>query len=1244
MKNFILTAFAVCLGYFASTGQTKNALDQKQSALAEKQALLDKKSKKKLTAGSPEYNDLKAKGLLNNLENYEIVYDITPSKALQLSKQNSTNKTQIITSCDTPPITGPDPFGPGVLDDIRAIVPLQFQFCFYGVTYNSVNVYDNGNVQFSTNSIVFTSTGFPNTTDNMIAPFWADGKLHNPVGGLKYGKVLIDNTSPTHLVVSWDSLPYYQATVADVSKLNSFQLVLTEGTDPILPFGKNVGFYYHRMDWTTGNASTGTGGFPTTQPGNPATVGINEGNGTDYFLIGRFGLPGAVYNGPTGGNSGVKWLEGQRFYFDACPAPGDNIAPFPTLIPTDCDTFKVCGNDTLYLKNTYLAPEIGQSMTVTAVCNPTGTNTALGSSFSYSTFPNPNGGNDLYLMVDGNTAPASSHGYHFISISVIDNGTPIPKSTTQNFVIFVNKLALNNLNGSIAINPNIGACPGGVVTTSVTVTGGVPDNYLWSNGDVNIATTYTTVVPSDSIIFVTLESSQCQKTIASYIHINPVPTPVISGNLSYCFGSAVTTLTVADTNPLSQPGAHSYNWATNGTGTIGAPTASVTSLEGGAYTVTVTNAYNCIGIATTTVVVSETPSFSISTNAMSTGSVYCANQDTARISLDYLGSSSPSCGLANSNCTSPSFTVVGNGTANSNAQAVSPFTCLWARSRHQYLFTATELATAGVGNKISSIAFDVNSTGTETNYPNYTVKIKCTSATDASVIDNTGLVQVYNNSNLPITTGANVLNFNQSYVWDGTSNLLLDVCFDEVPTNGTNASVKSTNVGFTASYATYDDDPGSLCGANGTFDGTNNIRPNITFGTCAAQQSPSQFDITVTPTVGVVISGAKDSIKIDLPSTPGILTYTVHVFNPIAGCFKDTVISINTNVGVTNATFSVSSNTVCIGSPVVLTAGGANTYTMSYIQGGTPVQLTTGTTFTHVPVQAGLNVYTLTAAAGCGAPAAGYTVGVYVNQMANLTLTPLQNVTKCLNKPYVISTGAGSTNPTNTGTPYTYAWTTLPGNVPASGVNNASSYTANSNLTQTLVVTVTGNCAVPATSTVVVNNFVNDISITINDSISVCANNEFNLHSTVTGGYPDYNFEWLLFPNTVSLGSGTNLTAISPATEGVYLLTVNVVDSCGYSDSDNQLITVLPPCTVEIPNVVSANGDGVNDRFIIKNIEFHANTSLTIYDRWGRVVFTSTDYKNEWKADGVSPGTYFYVVDVPDDKKYNGFITVFKEN
>ena len=371
-------------------------------------------------AGSKEYDILKAQGKLQH-------YEIRMSKVGKPILINSANKTSTVAStpCDNITSAGtPIPHSSSMKDDTTVTYALPFTFCFYGSNYTSCNVSFNGNIQFSSNNTAYTSTGFPSTTVNMIAPFWSDCYLTS-------GSSILIDIFPTRMVISWDSIGYYSN---HNDKTNSFQCVITDGTDPILPPGKNVGFYYKKMQWTTGDI-TGANGFPNAGTSSPATVGINQGNGIDYYLIGRFGVTGSSYDGPLGNDDGVSWLNGKKFYFNACSPVGANVAPISTLIGY-CDTLKVCGNDTLYIKNTFLAPEVTQSSTVTASA-PT-----LGASFSYSNVSTGNS-SDIYMIVNGNTAPA---GYHTITMTATDNGTPA-QTSVQTYVVYVDQSSINNLNG-----------------------------------------------------------------------------------------------------------------------------------------------------------------------------------------------------------------------------------------------------------------------------------------------------------------------------------------------------------------------------------------------------------------------------------------------------------------------------------------------------------------------------------------------------------------------------------------------------------------------------------------------------------------------------------------------------------------------------------------------------------------------------------------------------------------------------
>ena len=80
---------------------------------------------------------------------------------------------------------------------------------------------------------------------------------------------------------------------------------------------------------------------------------------------------------------------------------------------------------------------------------------------------------------------------------------------------------------------------------------------------------------------------------------------------------------------------------------------------------------------------------------------------------------------------------------------------------------------------------------------------------------------------------------------------------------------------------------------------------------------------------------------------------------------------------------------------------------------------------------------------------------------------------------------------------------------------------------------------------------------------------------------------------------------------------------------------------VFIPNVFTPNGDSYNDGFIILNKQ--VNTKIEISNRWGVRVFASEDYQNDWQADGLSDGFYYYTVNM-NGAIYKGYVEVWRGN
>lgn len=82
---------------------------------------------------------------------------------------------------------------------------------------------------------------------------------------------------------------------------------------------------------------------------------------------------------------------------------------------------------------------------------------------------------------------------------------------------------------------------------------------------------------------------------------------------------------------------------------------------------------------------------------------------------------------------------------------------------------------------------------------------------------------------------------------------------------------------------------------------------------------------------------------------------------------------------------------------------------------------------------------------------------------------------------------------------------------------------------------------------------------------------------------------------------------------------------------------------LKVPNVFTPNGDGVNDYFEIKKLEYFVSNEFIVFNRWGKKVYESSTYNNDWDGGGLSDGTYFYIlkcVGYFKNEEFQGVITI----
>ncbi len=110
---------------------------------------------------------------------------------------------------------------------------------------------------------------------------------------------------------------------------------------------------------------------------------------------------------------------------------------------------------------------------------------------------------------------------------------------------------------------------------------------------------------------------------------------------------------------------------------------------------------------------------------------------------------------------------------------------------------------------------------------------------------------------------------------------------------------------------------------------------------------------------------------------------------------------------------------------------------------------------------------------------------------------------------------------------------------------------------------------------------------------------------------------------------------------GLYRVRLEVINTAGpnncWDTTELKDIKVIQSL-VNVPNVFTPNGDGINDIFrvqVLSSTSFHA----VIINRWGRKVYEWSDQSGGWdgKVNGTdaSPGTYYYIITARGLEKNN---------
>ncbi len=138
-----------------------------------------------------------------------------------------------------------------------------------------------------------------------------------------------------------------------------------------------------------------------------------------------------------------------------------------------------------------------------------------------------------------------------------------------------------------------------------------------------------------------------------------------------------------------------------------------------------------------------------------------------------------------------------------------------------------------------------------------------------------------------------------------------------------------------------------------------------------------------------------------------------------------------------------------------------------------------------------------------------------------------------------------------------------------------------------------------------------------------------------TGGTEPYIYKWD--------NKQVDIPFVSGLREGVYDISVVDANECSFTINAVNLTDIELEC-LSIPNAFSPNGDGINDIWIIENLEIYLNSYLYVYNRWGQIVYSglpNEKWNGKYNDQFVPAGPYIYLLTLNDGTEaLKGIVTV----
>ena len=891
------------------------------------------------------------------------------------------------------------------------------------------------------------------------------------------------------------------------------------------PDGDSLAFIFVSAWDAQGTALTYAGGYSGNAPINGIT--INPVTGQISFLptvLGNFIVVVQCNEYDDNGNLISTTMRDIQFVVLNCnnTVPDINAGQITAMVGnavvTSPNSVDICEGNTFSFTAVYTDPDVNDSLflsTNMGIVLPGSSYTLSGSNpltvvYSWTVPPGSAGTNTTFVVsIEDNACPVTGMQTFVYDINVLDRTLAYPDQT----ICGAQQAQLNASGGSIftwkdlsgnliPVSPQFSCnpCNNPIAAPLNTTTYVVESNLVGSC--INSDTVTVTVVPDFTYNITQSQTAACLfQPIQLGVTVNP------PGNYSYSWMPA---------NVMSNPN-------------IANPEANFTQSGSHTVYVMIVSPNNCVRFDSLTVNIASNvaPVVTIVSDTVCIGG---SNQ----LMVDF-GSTIPvNCGTTTTSCTGPVQTgTIGTGTgSNGGTGFPNVFGNWYWGARHQMLYTAAELAAMGfAGGKISSIGFNLTAlNGSTLSYQDFSIKMKCTNLTSLSAFES-GMQTVFPAQTVTPVLGWNNFTLSPLYEWDGSSNLIVEVCFNNSSYTN-NCSNTFTTTPFTSVVYFYQDASG-VCSNAGGFVNTGTDRPNIQLNFCGGVADPNLFTYQWSPANYVsdpTILNPVSTINFDT-------TFSVIVTAIIGGCADTASLAVfNVPAPGSSAINLPPSTFYCVNDPAVTLTAATTGGTWS----GPGIDPVTGL-FTPAAATQGNHMitYSIIGSAQC-----------FTSDTIYLDVVNSPNATINYN---------GANNLCISTTPFTISpvvpggtWSG-PGIVPATGYFDPQMAGAG---THDLIYTLgTGNCIEDDTLTLIITPLPDE---SLTPVVNLCETDvPVNLVAATPGGV------W----------AGSGVTNGSPATfdpstsgTGLINVTYTVTDICSFVANMNILVVPPPPQPLIVNN------------------------------------------------------------------------------